>query len=183
MNLITRKISNNTALSLAQQSWPKVNFCLAESEFQRRLLNIFEFTLSFFQLLFKRWVNNKPKLDESSLLHIFYYILQYIIIPSLTKRFEMMMTATLRKNLTFPMPKTERRLMSSGRLRFVFNIHFFVSCQIDVENKQHFSPLSQNNSLSKIKFHSLISLKRNSHFMRYSFIGYQSGKWSENFLY
>ena len=48
---------------------------LAESKFQRRFLNIFEFTLSFFQALFKRWVNNKLKLDESSLLYIFYYIL------------------------------------------------------------------------------------------------------------
>ena len=32
-----------------------------------------------------------------------------------------------------------------------------------------------------MKFHSLIPLKINSSFMRYLFIGYQSGKWSENF--
>ena len=89
--------------------WPsKVSFTKvvpAESEFQIRFWNIFDFTLSFFQALFKRWVNNKLKLDESSLLHIFYYILQYTIIPSLTKCFEMMVTATLRKNLGSPIPK------------------------------------------------------------------------------
>ena len=66
---------------------------------------IFEFTLSFFQALFKKWRNNKPKLDQSSLLHIFYYTLWYTIIPSLTKRFEMVVTGILRKNLGPPMPK------------------------------------------------------------------------------
>ena len=48
---------------------------LAEIEFQKSFLNIFEFTLSFFHYLLKRWAN---KLIESSLLHIFCYI-----IPSL----------------------------------------------------------------------------------------------------
>ena len=48
---------------------------LAESELQRRFLNIFELSLLFFQALFKRWVNNKLKLNESSLLYIFYDIL------------------------------------------------------------------------------------------------------------
>ena len=52
--------------------------------------------------------------------------------------------------------------MSSGRPRVILNMHFFVSCQIDVDNKQHFSSLSWNNPLSKINFHSLIPLKRNS---------------------
>ena len=59
---------------------------LATIEFQRRFLNIFEFSLSFFQAFFKRWVNNKLKLDKSSLLHIFYYILYYTTIPSLLNR-------------------------------------------------------------------------------------------------
>ena len=75
-----------------------------ESGFQRRFLNIFEFAFLFFQALFKRRVNNKSMLDESSLLHIFYYIL-YTIIPSLTRRFEMMVTATLKKNFGHPMLK------------------------------------------------------------------------------
>ena len=34
-------------------------FVVTKSEFQRRVPNIFEFTLSFFQALFKRWINNK----------------------------------------------------------------------------------------------------------------------------
>ena len=33
--------------------------------------------------------------------------------------------------------------MSSGRPRVVFNMHIFVSCQIDIENKQLFSPLDK----------------------------------------
>ena len=51
-----------------------------------------------------------------------------------------------------------------------------------VMNKQLFYSLSWNKHLSKIKSHSLIPLKRNSPFMRYLLIGYQSAKWSENFL-
>ena len=39
------------------------------------------------------------------------------------------------------------------RPRIVSNMHFFVSCQIDVVNKQLFSPISWNNPLSKLKFH------------------------------
>ena len=54
----------------------------------------------------------------------------------------------------------------------------FTSCQIDIENKQPFSPLSWNNQLN-------ISQKKLD-FMRYLlylFIEHQSGKGSENFLY
>ena len=50
------------------------------------------------------------------------------------KRFEMMVTATLRKNLGRLMPKQND---DSGRPRAVL----FVSYQIYVENKQHFSSL------------------------------------------
>ena len=82
--------------------WPsKLSFravILIKSEFQNRFWIIFDFILSFFQSLCKRWVNNKLKLDESSLLHIFYYILYFTVILSLAKRFEMMVTAAFRKN-------------------------------------------------------------------------------------
>ena len=61
------------------------------------------------------------------------------------KRFEMMVTATLRKNLGRLMPKQND---DSGRPRAVL----FVSYQIYVENKQHFSSLSTNNPLSKQRF-------------------------------
>ena len=73
--------------------------------------------------------------------------------------------------------------MSSGRPRAVRNMHFFVSCQVDVVNKQLFSWINWNNPLSKIKFHNLTPFKVNLSFLRYLFIGYQSGKWSEDFLY
>ena len=87
--------------------WPsKVSFTtvvLFESQFQRRFWNTFDFTLSFFQALFKRWGNNKLKLDQPSL--FMFSTILYTIIPSLTKLFEMMVTATLMKNLRPPMPK------------------------------------------------------------------------------
>ena len=97
MNLIPslRKILAIYGLAL-EFGLPK----LSESEFQKRFLNILEFILSFFQALFKRWANNKRKLDESFLPHII-----NTIIASLTKRFEMMVTVTLRKNLGSLMPK------------------------------------------------------------------------------
>ena len=42
---------------------------------------------------------------ESSLLHIFYNIQKYTFTPSFRKRFEIMVAATLEKNLDPPMPK------------------------------------------------------------------------------
>ena len=62
--------------------------------------------------------------------------------------------------------------MSSGRPRAVSNMHFFVSCLIAVVNKQLFSPVSWNNLLSKINFHSLIPLQVNSSFIKHLLIGY-----------
>ena len=153
-------------------------------EFQRKFWNIYKFTLLLFQALFKRGINNKTKIDESSLLHIFYYILQYTIIyTQFNKTIWGNGDSNPKEKSRTSNTKTEQWLMYSGRPRVVLNTHFFVSCQIDLENKQHFSLFSGNNPLSKIKFHSLIPLKRNSPFMRYLFVGYQSGKWFEKFLY
>ena len=74
-------------------AWPKkVSFKTVESEFQTRVWNIIGFTLPFIQIFFKRWVNNKLKLYESFLLHIFCYIIYYTIIPSLPKNFDIMVT-------------------------------------------------------------------------------------------
>ena len=39
--------------------------------------------------------------------------------------------------------------MSSGKPRKVCNMHVFVTCQINVVNKQFVSPLSWNNPLSE----------------------------------
>ena len=47
--------------------------------------------------------------------HIFYFILQYTSIPSLTKRFEMV-TATLRKNFGPPMTKQNSCLQEDQEL-------------------------------------------------------------------
>ena len=78
MNLIFN-LGNFRAIRL--WIWPgKVSFTtvvLTRSKFQRRFRNVFDFTLSFFQSFSKRWVN------ESSLLHVFYYILLcYTIVHS-----------------------------------------------------------------------------------------------------
>ena len=73
-NLQSKEISSNTVLRLAEQS-----IIYDSSPVRKWILNkilkCFDFTISFFRALFKRWVNNKYKLDESSLLHVFYSIL------------------------------------------------------------------------------------------------------------
>ena len=57
---------------------------------------------------------------------------------NLTKCFDIMMEATLRKNLGSPMPKQNN---DSGNPRSVGNMHVFVAGQTDVLNKQLVSPL------------------------------------------
>ena len=69
------KIRSEFGLSkfdLRQSSWPKVNF---EEDF----LSIFDFTLSFFHGLFKRYVNNKLKVTQviSTLYFLPYRIVHY----------------------------------------------------------------------------------------------------------
>ena len=61
--------------------------------------------------------------------------------PSLTKRFEIMVTVILKKNLGTSMLKQNDDY--SGRPRAICNVNvfFFVSCQIDVVNKQLFLQL------------------------------------------
>ena len=61
---------------------------------------------------------------------------------SLTKGFEIMVTANLTKNLGPSMLKHNDDSCLPGRPRAVSNVHFFVHCQIDVVNKQLFSPIS-----------------------------------------
>ena len=55
---------------------------------------------------------------------------------TLTKHFEVMMGATLRKKVWTYNAKTERWLMFSGKARAIGNMHVFVLCQIDVVNNQ-----------------------------------------------
>ena len=94
-----RHCSSLAQSDLRQSSRPKVKY-------KEDFLNIFHFTLPFFQAPFKRWINNKLKVIlVRFLLQIFYHILQYFIIPSLTTRFDIIVGAALRKNLRFSMPK------------------------------------------------------------------------------
>ena len=91
-----REFSSNAALfecsvakfNLRQPSWLNVKF-------KDNFLNLFDFTFVSFQALFTRCVSNKL----ASLLHIFYNILKFPVVPSLTKLFEIMVAATLGKNL------------------------------------------------------------------------------------
>ena len=107
--LHVKLLLNMTISNFAQYDFEfgleRSTFVLTKVNFAEDFQNILDFTLSFFQALFKRWVNNQFKSYESSLLHIFYF-------------------------------------------------------QIDIVNKQLFSSVSWHNPLSKIKFHSLIPLRR-----------------------
>ena len=107
--LHVKLLLNMTISNFAQYDFEfgleKSTFVLTKVNFAEDFQNILDFTLSFFQALFKRWVNNQFKSYESSLLHNFYF-------------------------------------------------------QIDIVNKQLFSSVSWHNPLSKIKFHSLIPLRR-----------------------
>ena len=87
---------------------------------------------------------------ESSLLHIFYNIQKYTIIPSFTKRFEIVVAATLRKNLGFPMPKrsnnsylqeNEEHSLQCTHTLFI-QCTLSMTCKIDVVNKQLVPPLN-----------------------------------------
>ena len=90
------EFSSNTALfecsvakcNLRLASWLKVKF-------KDNFLNLFDFTFVSFQALFTRCVSNKL----TSLLHIFYNNLKHPVVPSLTKLFEILVAATLGKNL------------------------------------------------------------------------------------
>ena len=161
---------------------------LAESEFQIRFPKYFRFHTLIFPSSSRKMCNNKLRYNNH-LYFIFstiYYTIFYYILHYYTQFRETRWDHGDSKPWEKPWisdTKTELRLMSSGRSRTVGNMHFFVSCQIDVVNKQHFSLFSWNNSLSKINFYRWIPLKRNSPFMRYLFIEYQAGKWSKNFLY
>ena len=88
--------------------WPsKVSFtaiALTKEEFQRRFRNILDFNHLFFQALFKIWVTINWSY-ESHLYFIFSTILKYTNMPSLTKCFEKMVAATLKKNLGHSMLK------------------------------------------------------------------------------
>ena len=91
------EISSNTSLlefdlakaDLRLPSWPKVKF-------KEDFLNIFHFTLPLFHALFKRWISIKI------IVTLVWFTPYY---NRLTKRFEIMARATVRKNLGSPMPK------------------------------------------------------------------------------
>ena len=57
-----------------------------------------------------------------------------------------MVGATLRENLDLQF-QTEGWLIPSWKTRFVGNMRFFLTCQIDVVNKQLVPPISWNNPL------------------------------------
>ena len=66
---------------------------------------IFDFTFLFFKVLSQDGEITNLYNIESSLLHIFYNIQKYTFIPIFTRRFEIIVAATLGKNLVPPMPK------------------------------------------------------------------------------
>ena len=82
---------------LPSKVWYKTA-ALTKSEVQRRFLNYFWFYPPVLQGSFIRWVNNKLKWSTNHLYFIFYIIFKSTLLyPSFTKRFEIMVTATLGK--------------------------------------------------------------------------------------
>ena len=95
-------------------AWPKMKF-------KKDFLNIFYFAFLFFQALFKIWISNKFKIILVILISDF---LSYSIVSHYTqfiyyythKIFEVMVGATLMKNLGSPVPKQSgvfRKIRSS----------------------------------------------------------------------
>ena len=128
-------------------------FALERKWVSKKIPKYFYFSLSFFQAIFKRWVNNK-------LIRVNFTL--YFGLYSLRSWWQQ----TLGKTLDL---QYQNRAMPHvfERPRVVGNMHFFVSCQAGVENKQLFPPLSSNSPLSKIKIHSLIPLKKDSRLLLY----------------
>ena len=81
-----------------QLPWPKVKL-------KDDILTIFDFTFPFLMPFHKMGNKQTQIICESSLLHIFYNIRKYTFILNFIKRFEIMVAATLGKNLGPPMPK------------------------------------------------------------------------------
>ena len=79
---------------------------------------------------------------KSSLLHIFYNIQKYTIIPSFTKRFEIMVAATLGKNLGPPILKWSNNSYLQENQELKTTCTHSMTCQIDVVNKQLVPPLN-----------------------------------------
>ena len=88
---------------LGQSNWQKVKF-------KENFKNIFTFTLPFFQVLFKRWINSKIHV----ILVIFasYFLLHSVslVILSWTEHFNIMVRAAVKKSLRSPMAKQSHNL-------------------------------------------------------------------------
>ena len=81
------------------------NHVKSKKSWHQKTISYFWFHPPVLQGPFKRWVNNKLIIYESSLLHIFCKIQRHTFIPNFTKRFEITVATILGKNLGPPMPK------------------------------------------------------------------------------
>ena len=93
-----------------------------------------------------------------------------------------MVTATLKKNLGLPMPKQNDDSCLQEDQEPYSACTFLCPVKLMLRISNFFLHLVEI-TLYQNKVSQFISLKRNSPFERYLFIGYQFGKWSENFLY
>ena len=98
-------------------------------KFKENFHTIFHFTLPFFQVLFKRWINNKLKFIIVIFTSYFvsYSIVLYYTI--FTKHFEIMVGAAIKKKPGSLMPKQSND--SSVKSRAAGNKHVFAACPID----------------------------------------------------
>ena len=114
--------------------WPSKVWCktaaLTKIEVQRWFLKYLRFNPPVTQDLFGRWVNNKHKLYKRLLVHY-----KYTIIPSFTKLFQVIVVATLGKNLGPPMPKLSNNSCLPESQGPQITCTLSMTCQIDVVNK------------------------------------------------
>ena len=127
-------------------------------KFKTDSLNLFQFTLLFFQALFKRRLSNKLKV----IIVIFtsYFLSSYIVLY--WTQFNEMLWVNGSRNPKkkprisnayteqwFSNANTERWLLSSEKPRAVGNMHVFMTCQIYFVDKQLASSLCWKNPLSE----------------------------------
>ena len=117
---------------------------------KRQFPNYFWFHPPVLQGPFTRWVNNKVKWNTSHLSYIFSITFKTTLLyPISQKRFEIMVAATLRKNLGPPMPKRSNASYLQENQELQTKCTLSMTCQINVVNKQHVPPLKWNNPFSK----------------------------------
>ena len=99
---------------------------------------------------FTRWINNKIKYNTSHLYFIFSITFKSTLLYEISqKRFEIMVAATLGKNLGLPMPKRSNDSFLQENQELWTTGTLSMTCQINVVKKQLVPLLNWNNPFPK----------------------------------